>query len=257
MEDNKYTIHSVEKACDLLMAFGSSTEELGVSELSRMLEIGKSTVWKLLNTFENKGFLVQNPISEKYSLSVQFYQVACQYYNQVSINKVVESFMEKLSRKYGETIHFAVRDGDEIVYVVKLDGTFNINICSRVGRRSPIHVPSVGKVILANLEREQIMDILNRVKLYAYTPKTIVTKEALLAELAQIRNQGYAIDDEGYELGIRCAGVPIKNIAGNILGGLSMSGTTARMTDELISEMVADLKQTALEIARHIGMNRT
>lgn len=255
MIENKYTIQSVEKACDLLMAFGESTEELGVSELSRMLNMGKSTVWKLLNTFENKGFLVKNPNSEKYSLAIQFFQIACQYYNQVSIHNVVRVHMEKLSRKYGETIHCAVRDGDEVVYVDKLDGTFNINIYSRIGRRSPIYAPSVGKVILANLNREQILDILNRSQLHAFTQKTIVTKEALLAELDQIRKQGFALDNEEYELGIRCVGVPIKNIADIIVAGLSISGTTARMTDELISEMVVDLKQATSEIARQIGYN--
>lgn len=255
MEANKYTIQSVEKACDLLMAFGNSTEELGVSELSRMLNMGKSTVWKLLNTFENKGFLMKNPSSEKYALSVQFFQVACQYYNQVSIHTVVRSFMEQLSRKYGETIHFAIPDGDEVVYVAKLDGTFNINIYSRIGRRSPIYAPSVGKVILANLPREQAMDILGRNQLQAFTQHTINTKEALLAELDQIRRRGYALDNEEYEIGIRCVGVPIKNIAGTIVGGLSISGTTARMTDELISDMVADLKQAAADIAGRIGYN--
>ena len=255
MERNVYTIQSVEKACDLLMAFGSSTEELGVSELSRMLGIGKSTVWKLLNTFENKGFIVKNPSSEKYSLSIQFFQVACQYYNQISVNSVVREFMEKLSRKYGETIHFAIRDGDEIVYVEKIDGTFNINIYSRIGRRSPIYAPSVGKVILANLGREQIMDILNRSTLKPFTEHTITSKEGMLRELEKIRRQGYAIDEEEYELGIRCVGVALKNIAGAVVGGLSISGTAVRMTDELITEMVADLKDTAAEIARRIGYN--
>lgn len=255
MEEKKYTIQSVEKACDLLMAFGNNTEELGVSELSRMLGIGKSTIWKLLNTFENKGMLVKNLNSDKYSLSIQFFQIACQYYNQISVHSVVRGFMEKLSRKYGETIHFAVRDGDEVVYVEKIDGTFNINIYSRIGRRSPIYAPSVGKVILANLEREQIMDILNRSRLQAYTEYTITTKEALLQELDRIRKQGYAMDNEEYELGIRCVGVPVKNIAGRIVGGLSISGMKARMTDELVSEIIEDLKITTVEITRHIGYN--
>ena len=253
MADKKYTIQSVEKACDLLIALGNSTEELGVSELSRMLNIGKSTVWKLLNTLENKGFIVKSGNSDKYSLSIKYFQVACQYYNQKPIHTVVRGFMEKLSRKYGETIHFAVKDGDEIVYVEKLDGTFNVNIYSKIGRRSPLYAPSVGKVILANLEREQIMDFLNRVKLNAYTNKTIANKELLMAELDGIRKKGYAIDNEEYELGIRCAGVPIKNIADKIIGGLSISGTTSRMTDELITEMIADLTQASSDIASHIG----
>jgi len=255
MADKKYTIQSVEKACDLLIALGNSTEELGVSELSRMLNIGKSTVWKLLNTLENKGFIVKSGNSDKYSLSIKYFQVACQYYNQKPIHTVVRGFMEKLSRKYGETIHFAVKDGDEIVYVEKLDGTFNVNIYSKIGRRSPLYAPSVGKVILANLEREQIMDFLNRVKLNAYTNKTIANKELLMAELDGIRKKGYAIDNEEYELGIRCAGVPIKNIADKIIGGLSISGTTSRMTDELITEMIADLTQASSDIASHIGYN--
>jgi len=255
MEENKYTIQSVAKACDLLMAFCNSKKELGASELSRTLGIGKSTVWKLLNTFENKGLLKKNPNSDRYSLSVQFFQIACQYYNQISVHSVVRSFMERLSRKYGETIHFAVRDGDEIVFVDKIDGKFNISIYSRIGSRSPIYVPSVGKVILANLEHEQIMDILSRTKLQAYTEYTITTKEALLRELDKIRKQGHAIDNEEYEYSIRCVGVPVKNIAGRLIGGLSVSGMKARMTDELIEDMIEDLKLTTADITRNIGYN--
>ena len=255
MNENKYTIQSVEKACDLLMVFNGRSEELGASDLSRILGISKSTVWKLLNTFENKGFLVKNQNSDKYSVSIQLFQIACQYYNQVSTRFTVRNFMERLSKKYGETIHFAVRDGDEIVYVEKIDGTFSINIYSRIGRRSPLYAPAVGKVILANLGQEQIADILNRLQLKAYTEKTITSKEALLKALDTIREQGYAVDNEEYELGIRCAGVPIRNIAGRIVGGLSVSGTKSRMTNDLVLEIVKDLKAVSEDITRHIGYN--
>lgn len=255
-KENKYTIQSVEKACDLLILLGNSNVELGVSELSRQLDIGKSTVWKLLNTFEKKGLIVKNPVSEKYFLSVKFFQIACQYYNQVSINSIVHGFMERLSKKYGETVHYAVRDENEIVYVEKIDGTFNITISSRIGRRSPIYCTAVGKIILANLEREEITDYLSRNRLVSYTDHTITSKEALLKELDKIVKQGYAIDNEEYEFNIRCVAVPIKNIAGRMVGGLSVSGMKERMTDVLLEEIIKDLKMFSQEITRHIGYNQ-
>lgn len=255
-KENKYTIQSVEKACDLLMLFGNSNTEIGVSELSRQLGVGKSTVWKLLNTFENKGILVKNPVSEKYFLSVKFFQIACQYYNQVSINSVVRSFMERLSETYKETIHFAVRDENEIVYVEKIDGSFNITISSRIGRRSPIYTTAAGKAILANQSQEKIKEYLDRVELKPFTENTIVSREALQQELEKIAAQGYAVDNEEYEANIKCVGVPIKNIAGRVVGGLSVSGMNARMTDEKIAEIVRDLKEYSGEITHRIGYNQ-
>ena len=99
------------------------------------------------------------------------------------------------------------------------------------------------------------MDILNRNELRPFTQHTITNKEQLLSELDKIRKQGYALDDEEYELGIRCVGTVLKNIAGAVVGGLSISGTEKRMTDEVIEEMIADLKRSAEEISRRIGYN--
>lgn len=255
MEEIKYTIQSVEKACDLLMAFGDSDQDLGVSELSRNLNINKSTVWKLLNTFEKKGFITRNPSSERYRLSVNFFRIACQYYNQISINAVLRKHMEKLSKKYNETIHFGVLDNDEVVYVEKLDGAFSINIYSKIGKRSPLYAPSLGKAILANLDSDQLSDIVKRIDFHAFTPYTITDKDSLIKELDLIRERGYSTDEEEYELGIRCVGVPIKNIAGVLVGAISVSGTTSRMTPELIETLVVDMKLIASEISTEIGYN--
>ncbi|WP_460000399.1 IclR family transcriptional regulator [Paradesulfitobacterium aromaticivorans] len=252
----KYLIHSVEKACDILLAFDEENLEYGVTELSKRLNLTKSTVHKLLLTFEHKGLIFQNPDNGKYSLSLKIFQLANLYLDKLEVKNVVKPYMERLSEKFNETVHFAVLDEDEVVYIEKIEGKQAVNIYSRIGRRSPLHCPGVGKAILACLPPEQVQRIVVRKGLKAFTPYTITDIEALQAELNRIRATGYAIDNEEYEAGIRCAAVPVKNSENTLIGAISVTGPANRMTDERLREIAKELLAGVDEI-KHKLVNKT
>lgn len=236
-EKPNYTIGSIEKACDLLLAFRESSGELGVTELSRLLGMSKSTTHKILLTLEYKGFLEQNPSNEKYSLSAQFYSIACCYMNKLNFLTTIRPRMECLLEKFNETIHFGVYSNAEMIIVEKIESTKSIKVTSQVGKRTPLYCTSIGKAIMANLPLQEAEALLERVPLVRYTPHTITDKDALRAELAEIRRLGYATDDEEFEAGVKCVAVPIKNMLGKLVGALSITGPDFRMTDEKLEQM--------------------
>ncbi|MEG6615104.1 IclR family transcriptional regulator [Peptococcaceae bacterium 1198_IL3148] len=124
-----------------------------------------------------------------------------------------------------------------MVILEKLESTQSVSVHSQVGKKSSLYCTSVGKVILANLPQAKIDHFLDTYPRVKYTDNTIVDKEQLLAELEKIRQNGYAIDIEERELGVRSVAVPTRNLAGTLIGGLSVTGPRYRMTDERIREI--------------------
>lgn len=249
----KYLIHSVEKACDILFSFNEENLEYGVTELSKKLNLTKSTVHKLLLTLEHKGLVVQNQENGKYTLSIKIFELASLYLNKIDVGTTIKPFMEDLCVRFNETVHLAVLDEDEVVYIEKIEGKQAVNIYSRIGRRSPLHCLGVGKAILASLPPEQAEKIIARKGLKRYTDNTITDPDKLQEELKQIRRNKYAVDNEEYEEGIRCVAVPVRNIDGKLIGGISVTGPATRMTDDRLQEIAARLLEDTEEIARRLN----
>lgn len=235
--NTKYLIKSVQKACNILSLFNSDSTEMGTTELSKKLNLSKSSVHKILLTLEYEGFLVQNKTNDKYSLSTKFFEIACSYLNKMNFSELVKPLMEHLVDKFNETAHFAVLDDNEIVFVEKMTGNQPIQILSKKGKRCPIYCTSSGKIILANLTEEKAKEIVDNIEFKKFTNNTITSKEELLKEIDMIKDRGYSIDDEEFEVGIKCIGLPIKNISGNLIGSLSITGPKFRMTDEKIRQI--------------------
>lgn len=250
--NEKYTIHSVEKACDILLSFNEDNLELGVTELSQKLGLTKSTVHKLLITLEHKGLMVQKKENGKYGLSIKLFELANYYLNSIDINSTVKPYMEELSDEFKETVHFAVLDENEVVYVEKIEGKYSVNIYSKIGRRSPLHCLGVGKAIMANLPPEKLEQVLAH-GLKTYTKHTIIDRLRMLAELEKVRKNSYAIDNEEYEEGIRCIGVPVRNSLHELIGAISVTGPVSRMTDEKIRQIIPKILAHSVEIAKKLG----
>lgn len=233
----KYTIGSVEKACDILLAFDENNNELGVTEIAKKLDLTKSTVHKILLTLEYKGFIEQNESTGKYSLSLRYFQRASGFLNKLNIDTMVKPYLEEILSKFNETVHFGVLSGNEVVILEKMESTQSVSVNSQIGKKSYLYCTSVGKVILASLPRAKIHQYLDNYPRIKHTEFTITDKEQLLNELEQIRQKGYAVDNEERELGVRCVAVPVRNLAGSIIGGMSVTGPKYRMTDERVREI--------------------
>ena len=245
-------IQSVDRALDILELYLHSPEELSVKEISEAMGLSKSTVHGLIKTLEQRGYLKQNPGNMKYRLGMKLFSLGNVVADHLDIRRIARPVIRRLVDNIKETVHLAVLNGDEVVYTEKVEGPGALRMYSQVGRRVPVYCTGVGKVILAFQDEETVERLLSKETLRALTPHTITDKAKLKAHLAAIREQGYALDNEEIELGLRCVAAPIYDHQGKVFASISCAGPAIRMSGGLDSKIKA-MKDAALEISRLLG----
>jgi DNA-binding IclR family transcriptional regulator len=234
MEKNKkYFIQSVDRALSIIEIL-SKEKELGVTELSKRLNIHKSTIFSLLGTLQYRGYISQNLKTGKYQLSLKLFEIGHIVFDGLDLLKISRPYLEKLLTLHEETVHLVVLDNDEIIYIDKIESSQSIKISSRIGSRLPVHCTGVGKAMIAFKSEQEIKEIIKHKPLKRFTSNTITNYENFLKELQKIRRQGYAMDNEEFEQGLICVAAPIKDIKGNVIAALSIAGPTIRMNKEKI-----------------------
>lgn len=232
-----YTIGSVEKVCDIILTLCENRKPMGVTELSRKLGLTKSTVHKLLLTLEYKKLVEQDLETSKYGLSLSFVLTLQNYLNEDKLAAGIRPQMDRLVTRFNETMHFGVYTDNELVVVAKQEAVQSVRVTSQVGQISNLFCTSIGKAILANLPEQERESLISEYSFKAYTEYTITDPQEFREELARIREQGYAIDNEEFERGIRCIAVPVFGLYHNLFGAVSMTGPKFRMTDEKIFQI--------------------
>lgn len=246
-------IQSVERAADVLELFLNSTAELSVKEISQELALSKSTVHGIIKTLEHRDYLQQNPDDLKYKLGMKLFELGIAVENQLDIGKIAHPIIGNLVAELNETVHLVVRQRDEVIYIEKVEGPHTLRIYSQVGKRAPYHCTGVGKAILAFQDDAEIDRVLSKGPLEPYTEYTLTDKEEIKNQLTLIRNQGYSIDDEEIELGLRCVAAPIFNHQGKAIASVSCAAPTMRLDEETLAKVIKGIKQAAVEISRCIG----
>ncbi len=245
-------IQSVDRALQILETFSREKKELGVTELSNILGLHKSTTFGLLATLENRGFVDQNISTGKYKLGLKLFELGNLVKDSMELRAIAYPILKELVDKYEETVHLVVHDKGEVVYIDKIDSNSAININSYVGKRNPMYCTGVGKCLLAYMDAEYVENILSS-ELKAYTANTIVDPEKIKDELVNARLNGYCFDNEEIEEGLRCIAAPIKNHLGQVIAAISVSGPSMRMTDQKFDLLIEPVKETTLKISRQLG----
>ena len=254
MAKNGDTVRTVSKAFKILEILSFNPGQ-GVSDLARSLSSQKSTVFRLLNTLKEEGFVVQDKETEKYSLSLKLFSLGANTVNKLDVTQAAQSVINRLSQESAETIHLCTIDNDQIVYLQKIESRHSLQVImmSRIGQSTPFYCTGVGKVLMAHQPEERIQRYLRDNTLTRFTGNTIVDKDALKAELNAVRIRGYAYDNEEHELGVRCVAAPIFNQAGAIIAALSVSGPTVRILDDKLVEIRELVTMAAGEISAKMG----
>jgi DNA-binding IclR family transcriptional regulator len=217
------TVNSVEHAVRLVELLASSANVLSVSQMAQTLDLPRATVYRLLKTLVQREWVIQD--GKTYRLS--FRLTGLFGGAEAALAERITPLLRLLVNQTGETAQFAVLEGDRVVFLAKADSPHPIRMFSQVGWRGPLHATAVGKVLLASTESRLLSQICDH-GLERFTPNTIVEKEKLQAELAQVRKQGYALDAEGLIEGLTCVAVPV--ISGEqVRGAISVAGPTARL----------------------------
>lgn len=235
------TIRSLELVDELLERDGAR-----VSELADAVEFSKGSVYNHLQTLKDQGYIVQD--GDIYRLSLRFLTVGEQVRTQTTLYQMVKPSVKELAERTGDRASFCVEENGEGVFVFTEKG-HRAKKTSFTGRRTDLHTQAAGKMILSHLPEDRLEEILDERKLTPQTEYTITDREELLSELAVIREQGVAFNDEEAVNGLRAVAVPVWDKADNIAGAISVAGSTSRFDEERFTEYVPSvLKSVADEI---------
>lgn len=247
-------VQSVDRAFTLLELLCSSREGLPIHELSEKTGLHKSTVHRLLAAMVVRGYVRKDEDSGRYRMTTRICELSAQVVESLDILQIARGPMEALSRSTGETVHLVVREGDEIVYVHKVESDVSsMRMFSRIGMRRPMYCTGVGKAILAELPLEEVERIWNASDIQAYTEHTIVSFDRLKDVLEAIRRRGCAYDNQENELGVRCIAATIHDYTGGICGALSISAPLLRMSDSKVAQLQPQLMAACRKISLAMG----
>ncbi|WP_248925238.1 IclR family transcriptional regulator [Paenibacillus hamazuiensis] len=246
-------IQSVERALQILNLFDEQTTELKITEISKRMNLHKSTVHSLLKTLEAYRYIKQDEESGKYRLGMALFERGNLLLQTMDVRSVARKYLLELSAQTGQTVNLVILDGNEGVYIDKVEGPKAAIRYSRIGRRIPLHCSAVGKALGAYLKQEELMTLLQNYRYERRTPQTIDNEADFLRELAAVREQGVAYDREENEPGVRCAAVPVRDHTGQVVAAVSLSMLVSGVDDHMFEGYVRLLKQTAADISAHMG----
>jgi IclR family KDG regulon transcriptional repressor len=250
-------VQTIERVANIFEVMAQNTQGISLKELSARVSLPKGTIHRLLSSLAYFGYVRQASESKNYQLGFKLVELGNSLLNQLDVRVQARPFLVGLSKGIKETIHLVVFDQNEALYVDKVESnekSSGLQMVSRVGLRIPAHCSSVGKVFLAHLSDSELDTLIKEKGLKKRTKNTITDPEKLKQHLKIIRQQGYAVDDEENEKGIRCVGAPIFNQRGQVIAAISISGPAVRITQKIIQQTLRkEVLQTALDISREMG----
>lgn len=249
----RYRIQAIERAVAILNAFSAEEPELGVTEMAERLGLHKSTVHRFVVNLEAAGFLERDSRSGRYRLGLRIFELGGLVMKGMNLWDEALPFLEGLVRDTGETGHLAVLDGGEAIYVERVEARRALRVPSAIGRGYPAHATNLGKVLLADLPKPELRELVSRKGLHAYTPNTITSLADLEGELDRIREQGFAVDNEEYDEGLRCVGAPILDHSARVVAAIGIGGPVTRVTPERIEPLAEVLREAADGLSRRLG----
>lgn len=244
-------VQSLDRAFELLERLADAGGELGLSQLAAATQLPPPTIHRIMRTLMAGGYVRQEP-SRRYALGpglIRLGEVAGH-----AIGSWAMPYLGELAAEIGETANLAMLEGDAAVYLAQVSSRHSMRMFTEVGRRVMPHCTGVGKALLSELPASEVRDMVARTGLPAQTERTICDVEELLLELASIRERGYAVDDGEQETGVRCVAVAVTGTPARI--AMSVSGPSARVTEDRVAEIAPVLQRAAKRLSVDISGNR-
>ena len=227
---------------------------MGLQELSTALELNKRTVHRILNSLICMDYVRQDPETSKYSLSFNFCRISTQILSQNNMVDLAKPYLKQLPEQSGEIVHLVQLDGMNAVYIDEVESARNtVRLVSMVGKSIPLYCSGVGKAMLAEMPDEKIQYIWEHSDIRRLTEYTVTDFAQLEALIKDIRKNGYAMDNEENELGVRCIAVSLKSFSGKPSYAISISAPKDRMSDERIEELKEMILATKEQIFKEVG----
>ena len=246
------SVHSVNRAISILQVLalrGPTT----VTEIATELNVHKSTIFRLLATLDARGMVDQNGARGRYQLGYGVVQLAAGATRKLDLSGISRRVCEALAEEVGETVDIAINDDNMVLSIDQVIGAAAMTTVDWVGRRTPLHATSSGKVFLAHMSPTQRADYLSST-LERFTEHTITNRRELEEQLQTVRDQGYGFTLEEYQIGLAAVAAPIHDIEGHVVAAVGMSGPNFRITADTIPGFAEHVMAAALEISQRNGL---
>lgn len=241
----------IDKVLSILEYISQNARGVSLADIVKSVGIPKTTAFRILEVLLAREYVTWDPDSEKYAIGLKTLEIGLSGLVGQDIVEISIPYLQELSANVGETSFLAVYNSGDVVYLYKAEGTQSIVTTATLGSRRPAYCTALGKAILANLPIEEADRIFEK-PLEKLTDKTVVDRIRLHEEFADIRQSGYAIDDEGVERGLYCLAVPVHNYTGRVVAALSISGPVKRVTENR-QKTIEELQSIGAMISRRLG----
>ena len=225
----------------------------GVTELAEKLNLHKSTAHRLIMVLESSRYVERDIDTGKYRLGSRILELGLSALSKLDVYEIARPHLRALMSETGETAHIGVLRDGEVVSIVNVESTQAIRTPSTIGTRHPAHSSSLGKVILAFSAPEEVDKFLAGRTLEAHTRNTITSSALFIHEIETVRRNGYALDDEEREEGLRCIGAPVRSSSGEVIASVSIAGPVFRLTRDRIDSVAAAVVRTSDAISAALG----
>lgn len=248
-------VPAVTRALDILELFLDGDGTLSAPDIVRRLQLPRTTVHELVTTLAARSYVV--PVEDRpgrYRLGVRVYQLGSRYAEQLDLAREGQEVARSVAETCGETVHVAVLDGSQVLYVAKVDSTHAVRMVSAAGRSLPAHCTAVGKMLLASLPEDELDARLGAsAELVAMTPNSITDPAVLRAELAAVRAAGLALEQRESNADVSCVAAPVRDRSGRVVAALSISVPMIRWSQERLEELGPLASKGAADLSGRLG----
>jgi len=248
-----YIVKSLKKALSLLQLFNERVEALSLKEIAQKLHTRPGTIFPILSTLQEYGYLEKDRENKKYSLGLTLLGKGTLVLRRLDIRDRAQSDLKELVMRCNENVHLAILDNRKVMYIDRKEAAPGLMIRSYIGKRVRAHCTALGKALLAFLDDRELEDYFNKEKLVRLTDNTITNREDLVVELEKVRREGFAIDNEEFQKGGICIASPIKSYQGEVIAAVSVSIPKSRFSDERARKIIREVKKAALNISKSLG----
>ncbi|MFI8367854.1 IclR family transcriptional regulator [Streptomyces sp. NPDC085466] len=247
-------VPAVTRAFDILELFLQGDGTLSAPEITRRLGLPRTTTHELVSTLTARNYLVPVPEQPgRYRLGVRTYQLGSRYAEQLDLAAEGREVAREIAETCGETVHVALLEDADVIYVAKVDSTHAVRMVSAAGRRLPAHCTAVGKMLLAALPAGELDELLDGRELVAMTPRSITDPDALRAALAEIAALGVAVEQRESNPDVSCVAAPVRDRSGRVVAALSVSVPVIRWDEARENELTALAVHGATELSHRLG----
>ncbi len=253
MPRSSYTIESLRRSLRVLSVFDRENASLSLTELVELTGLNKTTTFRIVTTLEEEGYLERDPGTKQYRPGLKVLQLGFTAISSLEFRQTARPYLRQLSQDVGETVSLSVLDNQDVIYVDRVRSSQIVGVVMGIGSRVPARCASMGKVMLAYLPGDELARRLDQPS-EPCTANSITDRSAFELELARVREQGYALNDEELEVGLRAVAAPLWDSQAEVVAAINISGMVQTISYErMVTELAPKVVEAAGQISRALG----